>query len=61
MAISTALKAEALAQELGGQAKLAGLLGVQCGTVSRWLHGGALPANSCPRQKAPQPDDESSG
>jgi uncharacterized protein (DUF2384 family) len=40
MAVSTAVKAEALARELGGQAKLAGLLGVERSTVSRWLHGG---------------------
>jgi uncharacterized protein (DUF2384 family) len=40
MAISAASKAEALAKELGGQAKLAGLLGVQRSTVSRWLRGG---------------------
>ncbi|MEB2285837.1 MAG: hypothetical protein B6D46_16555 [Polyangiaceae bacterium UTPRO1] len=41
MAVSTALKAEALARELGGQAKLAGLLGVERSTVSRWLRGGS--------------------
>jgi uncharacterized protein (DUF2384 family) len=40
MAVSTAMKAEVLARELGGQAKLAGLLGVERSTVSRWLHGG---------------------
>lgn len=40
MAISTAMKAEALARDLGGQAKLAGLLGVERSTVSRWVRGG---------------------
>lgn len=39
MAVSTALKAEALGRDLGGQAPLARLLGVERSTVSRWLHG----------------------
>jgi uncharacterized protein (DUF2384 family) len=39
MAISTGIKAEALSRELGGQAKLAALLGVERSTVSRWLKG----------------------
>lgn len=40
MAIPVSMKAEALARELGGQAKLAGVLGVERSTVSRWLRGG---------------------
>lgn len=52
MAVSTALKAEALARELGGQAKLAGLLGVERSTVSRWLHGGSADAAHAARVDA---------
>lgn len=40
MAVSATIKAGALARELGSQAKLAGLLGIERSTVSRWLHGG---------------------
>jgi transcriptional regulator with XRE-family HTH domain len=52
MTISTALKAEALARELGGQAKLARLLGVERSTVSRWLHGGSPDAAQAARVDA---------
>jgi transcriptional regulator with XRE-family HTH domain len=38
--LTTAQKAEALAKDLGGQARLARLLGVERSTVSRWLKGG---------------------
>jgi len=40
MSIPTAMKAEALARDLGGQSKLAAILGVERSTVSRWLSGG---------------------
>jgi uncharacterized protein (DUF2384 family) len=51
-AVSTAVKAEALVRELGGQAKLAGLLGVERSTVSRWLRGGAPNATQAARVDA---------
>lgn len=41
MPVSPLLKAEALVDDLGGQAKLARLLGVERSTVSRWLRGHA--------------------
>ena len=41
MPLSVAQKAEVLARDLGGQASLARLLGVERSTVSRWLKGGA--------------------
>jgi len=52
MAIPTAVKAEALARELGGQAKLAGALGVERSTVSRWLRGGRPDATQAARVDA---------
>jgi uncharacterized protein (DUF2384 family) len=52
MAVSTALKAEALARELGGQAKLAGVLGVERSTVSRWLRGARPDATQAARVDA---------
>jgi len=39
MPLSLAQKADALARDLGGQARLARLLGVERSTVSRWLQG----------------------
>ena len=39
MPISAARKAESLANDMGGQAKLARVLGVERSTVSRWIHG----------------------
>ena len=39
MPVSLTQKAEALARDLGGQARLARLLGVERSTVSRWLRG----------------------
>ncbi len=39
MPIPAARKVEALAADLGGQAKLARILGVQRSTVSRWVRG----------------------
>ena len=41
MPISPSTKVEVLARDLGGQAKLARLLGVDSSTVSRWAHGAA--------------------
>lgn len=40
MAISAARKAQSLTEDLGGQAELARLLGVERSTVSRWMRGG---------------------
>lgn len=39
MPVSAIKKAEALANDLGGQAKLARVLGVERSTVSRWVRG----------------------
>jgi transcriptional regulator with XRE-family HTH domain len=41
MPVSLTHKAEVLARDLGGQARLARLLGVERSTVSRWLKGAA--------------------
>jgi transcriptional regulator with XRE-family HTH domain len=41
MPVSAEKKAESLARDLGGQAKLAAVLGVERSTVSRWVRGGA--------------------
>lgn len=41
MAISAVEKAQSLVEDLGGQAKLASVLGVERSTVSRWLKGHA--------------------
>lgn len=52
MAVSSATKAEALARELGGQAALARLLGVERSTVSRWVRGGRPDATQAARVDA---------
>lgn len=40
MPLSAEAKAESLVRDLGGQAKLARILGVERSTVSRWVRGG---------------------
>lgn len=52
MAVPALKKAAALARELGGQARLAGLLGVERSTVSRWLRGSAPDATHAARVDA---------
>jgi transcriptional regulator with XRE-family HTH domain len=52
MAVAATIKAEALARELGGQARLARLLGVDRSTVSRWLRGVAPEAAHAARVDA---------
>ena len=41
MPVSAEKKAESLARDLGGQGKLAAVLGVERSTVSRWVRGSA--------------------
>jgi uncharacterized protein (DUF2384 family) len=52
MAIRAQEKAESLARDLGGQAKLATLLGVERSTVSRWIRGGTPDAAHAARVAA---------
>jgi transcriptional regulator with XRE-family HTH domain len=45
-------KAESLARDFGGQAKLAAILGVERSTVSRWVRGGVPDAANAARVDA---------
>ncbi len=52
MPIHVTRKAEALARDLGGQARLARLLGVERSTVSRWVRGASPDAEQASRVDA---------